>query len=308
MIDSIQFGSQTNNVSQGRIPDGGPSVVAFEQPTPRAANRLSGANTPPVLTKVGNRIVDERKRFSLQLVAQDAEEGSSQLVYSLAPDAPAGATITPSGLFVWRATEDQGPGKFGVTFRVKDNGTPSLQTTETITITVREVNQPPIFLDPRSRYVKVGELVSLFTAVDVDRPAQTLSFRLGLGAPQGATLDATTGLLSWRPTQADAGGTFILEVNATDNGTPNLSATFGYQIRVYAPEATVIVVRPSIESGKLVLNWDSILGQSYQPEVSDSLDGAWRSLGNAVVATGTSSTASELIQNPGMRFYRVRKL
>jgi hypothetical protein len=307
-VDTIQFGSQTNNVSQGRIPDGGPSIVAFEQPTPRAANRLSGANTPPVLTGVGNRILDERTRFSWQLTAQDAEEGSSQLVFSLAPGAPAGATITPAGLFVWRPTEDQGPGKFAVTFRVNDNGTPSLQSVETITVTVREVNQPPTFGDSRPRYVKVGELVSFSTATDGDRPAQALGFRLGPGAPASATLDPTTGVVNWRPTEADAGKAFTLQITATDNGTPNLFATAGYQINVYATQTTVIVVRPSVASGQLTLSWESIAGQSYQPEFKDSLSGEWKPLGAAITASGVAAQASDTVHPDGLRFYRVRQL
>lgn len=307
-IDTIQFGAQTNNISQGRIPDGGASIVAFEQPTPRAANRLSGANTPPVLSKVGNRILDERRRFSLQLSATDAEEGAGTLVFSLAPGAPAGATITPAGLFVWRPTEDQGPGKFAVTFRVNDNGTPSLQTTETITITVREVNQPPTFGDARPRYVKVDELISIATATDGDRPAQALSFRLGPGAPATASINPTTGLLTWKPGVADAGKTFALLVTATDNGTPNLSASAEYQINVFATETTVLVVRPTLEAGKITLTWETVSGRSYQAEYKDSLTGAWTSLGAAITATGSSAQVSEPVRQDGMRLYRVRQL
>jgi hypothetical protein len=40
-IDTITFGSQTNDISEGRWPDGGSSVYYMRTPTPRAANALS---------------------------------------------------------------------------------------------------------------------------------------------------------------------------------------------------------------------------------------------------------------------------
>jgi hypothetical protein len=40
-IDAITFGSQTNNISQGRWPDGGGALYYMRTPTPRAANQLS---------------------------------------------------------------------------------------------------------------------------------------------------------------------------------------------------------------------------------------------------------------------------
>ena len=40
-IDTITFGSQTNNISQGRWPDGGGPLYYMRTPTPRAANALS---------------------------------------------------------------------------------------------------------------------------------------------------------------------------------------------------------------------------------------------------------------------------
>jgi len=50
LIDSIVFGAQTDNVSQGRWPNGGPAPFYFmPTPTPRASNMIPAAN-PPVLS------------------------------------------------------------------------------------------------------------------------------------------------------------------------------------------------------------------------------------------------------------------
>jgi hypothetical protein len=38
IMDSLSFGPQTNNISQGRFPDGGTNIYFFATPTPRTAN------------------------------------------------------------------------------------------------------------------------------------------------------------------------------------------------------------------------------------------------------------------------------
>ena len=306
-IDAVSFKSQTNNISQGRLPDGGSSIVFFDQPTPRSANKLSGNNTPPTLAKIGNRVVDERTRLVVPLSATDAEEGSDQLIYSLASGAPVGATLTPHGLFVWRPSEAQGPGSFPVTFLVNDNGTPSLQASETITIVVREVNQPPIFLDPRPRYVKAGELLTFATAVDKDLPAQSVGFHFGSLAPAGATIDPTTGIFSWTPTPAQAPGRYAVLIEATDNGAPNLTASFTYDLQVFAADATVIALTASLEFQLVVIRWASVTGDRFQVESAASLGDAWTPFGDVLVATGTSMTVQRAPTAPS-QFYRVRKL
>ena len=59
--------------------------------------------------------------------------------------------MTPQGFFVWRPSEAQGPAIFPVQFFVNDNGSPSLEAHESITINVHEVNSPPFFADLRTR-------------------------------------------------------------------------------------------------------------------------------------------------------------
>ena len=51
-IDTVTFGPQTNNISQGRLPDGSAEVHFLSRPTPRAANAPDSAATAPVFTKI----------------------------------------------------------------------------------------------------------------------------------------------------------------------------------------------------------------------------------------------------------------
>jgi hypothetical protein len=58
LLDSITFGAQTNNVSQGRWPSGGPVPFYFmPTPTPRAANVIPTSNPPVLAVNLGNNAV-----------------------------------------------------------------------------------------------------------------------------------------------------------------------------------------------------------------------------------------------------------
>jgi hypothetical protein len=75
------------------------------------------------------------------------------------------------------------------------------------------------------------------TATDSD-PNQTLNFRLDI-APPGASINPTTGILTWTPT--DGPSTAQVTVRVTDNGSPALNDTKTFTITVnnVAPTATL---------------------------------------------------------------------
>jgi Ca2+-binding RTX toxin-like protein len=60
------------------------------------------------------------------------------------------------------------------------------------------------------------------TATDPDLPANSLAFDL-VGAPEGASIDPTSGVFTWMPTEAQGPGTYSFTVRVTDDGSPNLS-------------------------------------------------------------------------------------
>ena len=85
--------------------------------------------------------------------------------------------ILPNGNYSWTPTEADGPGSYLVTLRVTDDGAGNLWDEESFTITVDEVNRPPV-LDAVGDQ-SVDELVNLSftaTASDPDDPANLLAF------------------------------------------------------------------------------------------------------------------------------------
>jgi hypothetical protein len=199
-------------------------------------------NRAPVLAAIGNKAVSEGSLLSFTASATDPDAGQTR-TFSLDAGAPAGAAITSGGAFSWTPTEAQGPGSYSITVRVTDNGSPAMSDTETITVTVNEVNVAPVLAPIGAKSVTVGSPLSFTaTATDADIPAQIRTFSLAAGAPAGAAINGSTGAFSWTPSAA---GTFSITVVVADNGSPSMSDSETITVTVNAQAApTISTVSP----------------------------------------------------------------
>jgi len=304
LVDGITFGEQTNDVSEGRFPDGAPHRYFMTTLTPRTNNIVPGLNnTPPVLAAIGDVAIDEGQRLSFRATATDFDQPSQQLSFSLGAGAPSGAQITGQGEFRWIPSEAQGPNLYPITVRVTDNGVPAESDARTFNVTVREVNRRPFFSNTQGKYVKAGETLSFLTGFDSDLPANALAFSLEPGAPAGMSLDAVTGRLSWTPGDADA-GFYAVAVQATDNGVPPLSAAQTYRVYVYESTNTLIAVDLTREGGNVRLSWPAEDGAQYEVQFKNGLAASWQIHPLPItILGGISSTTDPLVTGP--RFYRV---
>ncbi len=183
---------------------------------------VNEVNLAPTLDPIGNQFTDEMTEVTFTATATDPDIPVQNLTFSLAGFPPVPALINPlTGVFSWTPGEVQGPGVYPVTVRVNDDGIPSEYDEETFNITVYEVNTAPA-LDPVG-YQFVDELTELtFTATadDTDIPTQNLTFTLDVSAPAGASINPTTGIFSWIPTEVQGPGIYPVTVRVTDDGTP----------------------------------------------------------------------------------------
>jgi cold shock CspA family protein len=182
---------------------------------------VNETNTAPTLNPIGNRTVDEITPLTFTATASDPDDPANLLTFSLA-GAPSGATINPlGGAFTWTPTEaQQGAHTFDVI--VTDSGTPPEADSETITVTVSEINRAPTLGPIGNRTVdEVTPLTFTATASDPDDPANLLTFSLA-GAPSGATINPLGGAFTWTPTEAQDGA-HTFNVIVTDNGSPVLA-------------------------------------------------------------------------------------
>jgi len=185
------------------------------------------------LTVPPDQTIDELTALVLANTATDSDLSAYPLTYSLAPSAPAGATIDPvTGVFRWTPTEAQGPGTARIVVGVTDNGSPPLSATSSFDVVVREVNTPPALTVPPDLTIdELSTLVVANTATDSDLPQNTLTFSL-VTAPAGMTINTNTGVLVWRPTEAQGPSTNLITLQVTDNALPPMSDLRSFTIIV----------------------------------------------------------------------------
>jgi len=198
--------------------DGSPTSAEDRETITVTVNEV---NTAPFLTPIGDRVVDEETQLSFTAIAIDTDQPANTLTFSLL-GAPTGASIDAvSGVFAWTPGESQGPGVYVFDVVVTDDGSPNLTDSESITVTVDETNRAPILLPiPGQSIPEQTQLTFSAVAYDPDDPSDTLAFSLS-GQPPGASINSSTGLFSWTPTEAQGPGPYTFDVVVTDDGSPS---------------------------------------------------------------------------------------
>ncbi|HYE13182.1 MAG TPA: DNA/RNA non-specific endonuclease, partial [Pyrinomonadaceae bacterium] len=182
---------------------------------------VESVNDKPTLVNVpASATVNELAAYTF--TAQAADVDGQALTFSLV-GAPDGAAIDgATGVFTWSPTEAQGGTGSPYDFKVRVSDGEAVAEA-TASITVNEVNQAPVLSAIADQTVIVGgTLVFAASATDGDAPAQALTYSL-VGAPAGASINSSTGVVTWAPTLAQAGQVHTFGVRVTDDGSPALS-------------------------------------------------------------------------------------
>ncbi|MGD8833425.1 MAG: putative Ig domain-containing protein [Desulfobacteraceae bacterium] len=176
-------------------------------------------NRPPEMSVTRNQSVGLGELLEFAVSVFDSDNDNLLLSVS---DLPVGASFdTVSRTFRWTPTnQDQDVGNHRVTFKVTDDGTPPLNVSKEVIITVGDVNRPPTFGSIGNKTIEVGQLlVFAVTATDPDNDALEFSAH-GLSA--NASFDESRQLFYWVPTSDDI-GINILRFTVVDSGTPQES-------------------------------------------------------------------------------------
>ena len=193
-------------------------------------------NDAPVLGAIGNQATNELVNLTFTATATDSDLPADTLTFSLdAASIALGMSIDVStGVFSWTPTEAQGGLTPLVTITVTDNGTGNLIDSEAFTVTINDVNTAPVLGAIGNQNVdELATLTFTATATDSDVPADTLTFSLDAASVAlGMSIDATTGVFSWTPTEAQGNTTPSVTVTVTDNGTGNLLDSEAFTITV----------------------------------------------------------------------------
>jgi hypothetical protein len=169
---------------------------------PPNEDQVTIQNSPPVLDPIGPKSINELATLSFTATATDPDVPPQTLTFFLGPSAPPSASITSGGYFTWTPTEAQGPGVYSINITVSDGIAIDY---EVITVTVNEVNLPPVLNPIGPKTINEGALLQFtITASDPDLPAQTLTYSAS-NLPSGATFNPSTRVFSWTPTSGQAG-------------------------------------------------------------------------------------------------------
>jgi hypothetical protein len=97
------------------------------------------------------------------------------------------------------------------------------------------LNVAPVLSPIPDQTILAGRtLVITNIGIDFNVPLETLDYSLG-EPPSGAVINPVDGVLSWRPTIAQAGETYLLTVVVSNSGVPALSSTQSFAVMVVLP-------------------------------------------------------------------------
>jgi autotransporter-associated beta strand protein len=113
-------------------------------------------------------------------------------------------------------------------------------------------------------------------ATDPDLPTQTLTWSLAT-QPIGATINATSGLITWRPTISQSPSTNLFKVVVTDNGIPAMSATQSFSVVVLRPTNPTFS-SPAIASEAFRSVVNGSVGPDYSIYGATNLSSGWQLL------------------------------
>jgi len=261
---------------------------------------VNEVNQNPVVANPGNKTVDEGVLLSFSVTATDADLPAQTLTFSLGAGAPTGAAITAGGAFTWTPSEAQGPGDYSITVNVSDGAGGTGSTT--FSVHVNEANNAPVVTNPGNKTVNEGSLLSFtVTATDSDVPAQTITFSLAAGAPAGASITAG-GAFSWTPAEIQGPGDYSITVNATDNGSPNLTGSATFSVHVNEVNSTPAITNPgdkTIAEGSLLTFVVSATDSDLPAQTLTFSLGAGAPAGAAITAGGAFTWTPSEAQGPG---------
>jgi hypothetical protein len=163
---------------------------------------LAQPNRAPVLNPIGNRSTNEDQLLQFAVTASDPDGTTPTLTTT---PLPTGASFTDNGngtgTFNWTPTFDQAE-SYPVTFTASDG---SLTDTEDITITVNNVNRPPVLAAIGPRQVLEGVNLNFgLSGTDPDLTALTFS---AVDLPTGASLTDNgngTATFDWTPSNSQS--------------------------------------------------------------------------------------------------------
>lgn len=203
-------------------------------------------NAPPVLNPAADQSIQEGESLNLVLSASDPDLPANPLRYRLLGEVPEGMTLDPvTGVLHWIPDETYGGQSVEVEVEVRDRESlndPAVLTDRiSFRIQVEEVDSPPVWQSTPTLTVFPGDTLRLqLSAQDPDIPAVPVRYSAESPLPDGAVLDAETGLFEWRiPDVLSEDFPSVLRFRATEENANGLFATVNVRLVFIDPRAAL---------------------------------------------------------------------
>ena len=223
------------------------TVMAADDQSPSLSNNqtititVANVNEPPVFSSPDAITVNENQTATLTVSASDPENDPvSYILLSNTTDNVYFSLDSKTGILTFNNPPDyENPADgntdniYVVTIAAADNQSPPLTATQTVNITVENVNEPPIFTSNTEVTVAENQTAALtVTAIDPENNTVTFSLPLVTDDNDLFSIDANTGAITFKsapdyekPADADADNKYIIRVMASDNEATPLSTS-----------------------------------------------------------------------------------
>jgi len=281
-------GPLTLTVSDGGEDGAQPSIQNF-------TITVNPFNSPPTITSTAAATGTEDTLYSYQVVVDDIDDANDgvNLHFALS-GAPAGMTISSTGLIQWTPTEGVlSSGAFSVT--VADGGENGAQpAVENITIAVTPVNDPPSITSSPGLSVLEGFPYTYQVAVsdpDDANNGSDLHFSL-TNAPAGMTVDAT-GLVEWTPPEGTtSSGAVTLQVaDGGEDGAQPDSQTFTIDVGAFNSPPKITSTAPTSATEDILYSYQLVID-----DIDDPNDGVNLHFSMSGAPAGMTISSTGLIQ------------
>ncbi|MBQ6617506.1 MAG: putative Ig domain-containing protein [Thermoguttaceae bacterium] len=155
---------------------------------------------------------------SIDFNAVDPDAPPAGITYSLVGNAVSGAAINPStGEFSWTPDVNTAPGDYTFTVRATENSDQAVYSDYNFTLTVVE----PIQINDLAPVdVTEGSTVTVTPTTNADNVSwRRLTWSLSDDAPAGVKINASTGKITWTPTEAQGGQEYAFTVCVADEAS-----------------------------------------------------------------------------------------
>ncbi|MDB5244594.1 MAG: hypothetical protein JWN18_464 [Parcubacteria group bacterium] len=178
-------------------------------------------NHAPVVSDVSTTTITNQAK-AITLVGNDVD--GQALTFAVVANPTHGSVIISGNTATYTSAVAY-VGADALTFKANDGSLDSNVGTVSISV-AQPVNQAPTISNvPASATIPELSAYSFTaTATDSDTPAQTLTFGLN-GAPTGASINASSGLFSWTPTESQGPGTYSFTVSVSDGSLSRSAST-----------------------------------------------------------------------------------